>query len=234
MRHPLSFLLLLGACQLATAADPNAVTPPPTAEEGKVVSQRESAEWTRMWVQDIERKDKPYALLVGDSITEAYQGQVAGLLAGKARSGYITTSLCVCDPAFDPMLRSALLLGPYAVIHFNNGLHGLGYTEEQYKAGYAKAIKTMRALQPQAKIILTLTTPLAPGSNKAFLNPRMDARNAIVRAIAKEDGLQVDDLHDLVTKNPGVHADPYHYNGKGIKLQAEQVSAQVLDAIKPK
>jgi len=48
----------------------------------------------------------------------------------------------------------------------------MGYTEEQYRAGYERALKAIREAQPKAKLILALSTPLKSTSSANSLNPR--------------------------------------------------------------
>jgi len=225
---PMAFAAMLVTTGLAFS---NNATPPPNADAGKTVSLRESAEWTHIWLPDSDKTDKPHVLLVGDSIANDYQGGVARALSGKAYVGYWVSSLCVCDPAYELMLKSVLLQGKFAVIHLNNGLHGVGYTEEQYKAGYEKALTVIKQLQPQAKIIATLSTPLKQESNRAFLNPRIDKRNADVKALAQAAGLAVDDLNTPMQGHPEYYKDPYHYHGNAIAIQASAVAEAVGNAI---
>ena len=51
----------------------------------------------------------------------------------EANAAKLTTSACACDPAFLLELKCVLTQYAFDVIHFNNGLHGMGYTEEQYR-----------------------------------------------------------------------------------------------------
>ncbi len=229
-----AFACLFAATFFAVGAGAdNAQTPPPTTTEvakpaaGDHGALRENIEWTHLWLTGADKKDKPHVLLVGDSITKAYADGVTRDLARQAYVGSLTTSLCVCDPAFEPTLQAALAQGDFAVIHFNNGLHGVGYTEAQYQAGYEKALKLIRKTQPQAKIIIALSTPLKPGSDKAKLNPRIDQRNASAIALAKTIGAPIDDLSGLMKEHAGYYTDPYHYQGKGIALQVTAVAAAV-------
>jgi lysophospholipase L1-like esterase len=229
-RYLAVLLLVTCACRAAEPAkspNPNAEVPPPSAEEGKAASLREATEWAHVWLPSADKTDLPHVLLVGDSITNAYQDRVAKALAGKAHVGYWVSSLCVADPAYELMLRSVLTQGKFAVIHFNNGLHGVGYTEAQYKDGYAKALETLRKMQPQARIVIALSTPLQEGSNKDNLNPRVVARNDAVQALAKELVLSVDDLHALMKGHPEYHSDPFHYKPQGIDIQSDAVAKVV-------
>ena len=61
--------------------------------------------------------------------------QVEKQLAGKAYCARLATSKCVADPAFLDEVQLLLKQYRFAVIHFNNGLHGFGYTEDQYRSG---------------------------------------------------------------------------------------------------
>jgi len=40
----------------------------------------------------------------------------------------------------------------FAVIHFNNGLHGWGYTEAQFKSGFPVFLQAIRALPGRGKL----------------------------------------------------------------------------------
>ena len=82
--------------------------------------------------------------------------------------------------------------------------------------------------QPQAKVIVALTTPLKPGSPKAELNPRVEARNVIVRDLARQFEADIDDLHAISAGHADYYVDPYHYNPEAISLQAAQVSKAAL------
>lgn len=93
---------------------------------------RERIEWIDIWVTDADKDEIPRVLLVGDSITRGYFGGVEKQLAGKAYCARQTTSKCVSDPTFNDDLLLLLKQYKFSAIHFNNGLHGWGYSEEQY------------------------------------------------------------------------------------------------------
>ena len=193
---------------------------------------REKTEWCNIWVANTDKTDKPRALLVGDSITQGYFGRVEKQVKGKMYCARLTTSASVADPSFLQQLDSVLKGYTYKVIHLNNGLHGFGYTEEEYQAGYQKAIELIKNRQPHATIICALTTPLKPGSSKDPLNPRVDIRNKYVREIAQKSGLLVNNLHKPMQAHPEYYRDPYHYKGKAIDIQARQVAAVLMGQLK--
>lgn len=119
----------------------------------------------------------------------------------------------------------------FDVIHINNGLHGVDYTEEEYKKGYSEAIEAIQKIQPDAKIIIALSTPLKKGSAKDCINPRIDERNKIVTEIAKSIGAKINDLHTPMRDHPEYYRDPYHFKGNAAEIQAEQVANIILESI---
>ncbi|MCM8530587.1 MAG: SGNH/GDSL hydrolase family protein [Lentisphaeraceae bacterium] len=184
---------------------------------------REGTEWCNIWMNSATSSDKPRLLLVGDSITNAYFNPVSKQLKEKAYCAKLTTSACVSDPIFLEQLAIMFNNYKYEVIHFNNGLHGFGYTEEEYKAGYEKVLKFIQKTAPKAKIVLALSTPLKSTSPQNSLNPRVDKRNEIVRDLAKAYGAEINDLHSISKGHPEYYSDPYHYKAEAVKLQSKQV-----------
>jgi hypothetical protein len=91
-------------------------------------------------------------LLIGDSITGGYGPKVADALKGKASVARLTTSNSIGDPAL--LAEVALVLGQcrFDVVHFNNGLHGWGYSEEEYQKCFPELVATIRKHAPQAKL----------------------------------------------------------------------------------
>jgi len=187
-------------------------------------AKREFIEWTDVWLPGADKDDKPHVLLVGDSVTKGYYPAVEKQMKKDAYVGRLTTSICAGDPAFVPTLKAVLLQVKFDIIHFNNGLHGKDYTETQYREGYEEAIRTIRELQPEAEIVIALTTPLKKGgANATALNAMADARNRIAKKIAASLGTPIDDLNTPLREHPEYHRDTYHYNKKGIELQAKHV-----------
>jgi lysophospholipase L1-like esterase len=191
--------------------------------------EREAKEWCNTWVDSAHLKDKPRVLMVGDSITNGYYNAASKALAEKAYGAKLTTSACVSDPAFLKQLDGMISQYQFAVIHFNNGLHGFGYTEEEYQAGYEKALEYIKQKSPSTKLIVALTTPLQSTSKKNELNTRVDERNKIARVLAEKYNAKVNDLHSISKDHPEYYSDPYHYKKVAVELQAKQV-ADVLAA----
>jgi len=193
---------------------------------------RERIEWVDIWVTDADKDDLPRVLLIGDSITRGYFAEVERHLAGKACCARLTTSKCVSDPSFIDEVQLLLKHYRFAAIHFNNGLHGWGYTEEQYRQGLADSIDAIREGAGDAKIIWATTTPVRNRSDLeqfAERTARIEARNRIAAEIMKERGIPTNNLFGLVVDHPDWYSnDGTHFNGKGKAAQGMQVADKLI------
>lgn len=197
---------------------------------------RERIEWCDIWITDAAEATLPRVLLIGDSITRGYYGQVATKLAGKAAVSRLATSKSLGDPVF--LQEVALVLGQcsFDVIHFNNGLHGWGYSEQEYQAQFPALLATIRKHAPRAKLIWATTTPKRMRERLDAIDPateRVKARNAIAQQCIAGQGIAVDDLYDLVKDHPEYYShDGTHFNAKGIAAQADQVAGKILESLR--
>lgn len=211
------------------------VAAPIGAEGGGPELHRERIEWCDIWFTDAEKDALPRVLLVGDSITRGYFDGVDKALSGKAYCGRLTTSRSVCDPVFFQEL--ALVLGQYRfdVIHFNNGLHGWDYTEEEYRAGFERLVATLRAQAPGAHLVCALTTPVQSEGGMAEQASRVAARNAIATEICNAAKIPLDDLYTPAKAHPEYFSgDGVHFNREGIAAQVTLVAAAVGSALDTK
>jgi hypothetical protein len=206
----------------------------PTAWAQKKYPVTEPIEW--MWAQAPEKKDAalPNVLLVGDSITRAYYAETAKLLAGKANVYLFATSCGVGDSRLPGQLRDyfAMLPVKYAVVHFNNGMHGWGYTEDQFRAAFPALVRSVRVGAPKAKLIWASITPVRvdQGPGKAS-NARIIVRNAIAQDYVDQMNIPLDNQNALMVAHNDMHSDDVHYNAAGSALQAAQVVKYVTVAM---
>ena len=209
-----------------------------SADGPKVV--REGVEWLDVWVPDADAKGLPRVLLLGDSIARGYGSRVEQKLKGKAYVARLATSKSVGDPAL--LAEVALVLGQarFDVIHFNNGLHGFGYTEDDYRRAFPDLIETLKRGSPGAKLIWATTTPVRDRDHLDRLDDRTDrvkVRNAIAARLIEAEEIPVDDLFALMDGHPEYHAaDGVHFNDRGVAAQADQVASRIraaLDAPRP-
>lgn len=178
---------------------------------------REGCEWCNYFVRFPNYGEMPRALLIGDSITNGYNGRVAGLLSnghdkpeeGDVAVDMVISSFSVSDPLYLPSL--ALIAGAeagyrYDVIHLNNGLHG-GDNAAVYEEKLRGALDFLHRLQPTARFILAFSTHITPqGSDPAVIdeasNARVYERNEVMRRIAPDYGAEINDLFSAVAGKP--------------------------------
>ncbi len=193
---------------------------------------REYIEWRDIWVTGAPDESLPRLLLVGDSIARSYFSPVEAELKGRFLCARLTTSTCVCDPAFKKEL--ALLLDDYrfAVIHFNNGLHGWEYDEADYASGLRHVLDFIRKRSPQSRLIWASSTPVRQGNDLNVLDPRTDRvreRNRLARAIAARRKLPINDLFGCVIDHPDYFSgDGVHFNANGQNVLGKEVVRTVL------
>lgn len=199
---------------------------------------RENIEWCNIWVAGGNQNDLPKVLLVGDSIVMGYYQRVAEGLKDKAYCARLATSKSLGDPALLDEVKLVLSQYPFAVIHFNNGLHGWGYTEDQYEDAFPDLLATLRQSVPQAKLIWATITPVRQAKQLDRLDPltiRVQARNDVAEELVKKAGIPIDDLYTVVEKHPEYYSnDGVHFNPKGVAALAEQVVKSVELALKKK
>ncbi len=232
---PILLVLIISVLFIAGASRKTVVSPQRQTQPANVSNaapiKREQTEWCNIWIPNATSNNLPRVLLIGDSITQGYYGAVSRRLAGKAYCARITTSASVCDPAFVLQLNCVLRQYHFDVIHFNNGLHGFGYTEQQYKQGYQKFVDYLRKVSGGAVLICANTTALKCDGKKAYLNPRVNKRNEIATEISRKYHIPIDDLHTMTVNHPENHRDDFHYRLKAINMQAKQVAKIILKYI---
>jgi hypothetical protein len=192
---------------------------------------RENIEWLDVWLPNSNDHALPRVLLMGDSITRGYYSKVEANLKGRAYVGRLTTSKSLGDPALLDEVALVLRQIKFDVIHFNNGLHGRAYTEEEYAAAFPDLIATLRRHAPGARLIWATTTDVRVARNVEQVDPmtaRVLRRNELTAAMAKREKIPINDLLAVIKDHPEYHAqDGVHFNETGSELLARQVAAEV-------
>ena len=226
MKRLFCLCLAVATVFIATAALP--------AEDPHIA--REAIEWADIWIPDANGTTLPRVLLIGDSITRGYYPQVAEKLKGKASVARLATSKSLGDPVL--LAEVALVLDQchFDVVHFNNGLHGSGYSNEEYEKSFPLLVATIRKHAPKAKLIWATTTPTRSKGNLSVIaegTQRVLARNKIAERIVTKEGIAVDDLYDLVKDHAEYWSgDGVHFNSKGIAAEAVQVARRITDNLR--
>lgn len=203
----------------------------------KISSIPEEIEWT--WEVRPAHPDSklPNVLLLGDSISRNYFPQVTEDLAGIANVYLMTTSASVGDPRLPHQIAEfAAMEGiQFRVVHFNNGMHGWGYSELQYRAAFPGFLQAVRNLVgSNGTMVWATTTPVRPDATNGATNPRVDARNAIAKSLVQAAGIAVDDQHALMMQHQDSYQDSLHFNASGASLQGDQAAATIKTALTEK
>lgn len=192
---------------------------------------RESIEWLDVWIPNTNDRALPRVLLIGDSITRGYGKQVEAGLKDKAYVARLATSKSLGDPALLDQVALVLREHSFDVIHFNNGMHGDGYSEETYAAALPELLATLKKHAPRARLIFGTTTDVRERGNLERVHAKTDRmirRNQLIAAFAKRENIAVNDLFEVVRDHPEMHAaDGVHMTEKGYEALAAQVVREV-------
>ena len=200
---------------------------------------REDIEWSQFrWNSTLDEK-LPRVLLIGDSIIAATWEKVANNLAGKVNIAYFSTSKCVGDADFDRELKLAISDYKWALIYFNNGLHGFSASEKEYAKGMKKAFKKLLKLVGKTPVIWRTSTPVTIAGKPEQLDPdknnRVLERNRLAAKIMKKHDIPTDDLYAVVVNKPELSlGDGYHYTEVGQEIQAAHIAKTIRKALKIK
>lgn len=201
------------------------------------LAKREAVEWCDVWITNAHETQLPRVLLIGDSIARSYYPAVEQALEGKAQCAQLATSKSLCDPAFRKELELLLDDYKFAVIHFNNGLHGWDYSEEDYARCFPEVLAFIREHAKGAKLIWASSTPVRKAKAVAELDARTDRireRNRIAAAAVEACGIPINDLFAPVIDHPEYFSeDGVHFNPQGVDILARLVSAEILKALQP-
>jgi lysophospholipase L1-like esterase len=232
----ITLLFLSTCCGLlaALAAEPKGKT--------KVQSKRDA-----VWAQIQDTPGLPRVLLLGDSISMGYTVRVRELLAGKANVHRPPEN---CFDSANGLKKLDTWLGSakWDVIHFNFGLHDNKYidaagkvvpspddgkvvsTPEQYEKNMRELV--VRLKKTGATLICVTTTPV-PAKSSGRREGSEVAYNAAAKKVAKEAGIEVNDLHAFVARHRDAQQLPnnVHFTDKGYEQLAEVVAAKIEAAL---
>ncbi len=192
---------------------------------------KENIEWTITYAFNAPDEVTPRVLLIGDSIANGYQAKVREKLACYVNVTFWATSKCLTHPLYFKELDLILGSGKFSLISFNNGLHSLHADTDRWAKAYRGAIRFIREKCPEAKLVLTLCTPL----NDAVLDASSRKLNEITREIAAEEGLPTLDLYAAVESlNRDEHmSDAYHWKDTGKDTQAQAIADYAMAVLQP-
>jgi hypothetical protein len=217
-------LLLFAACGLSSVA---------VAQKPSTIP--EKIEWTWEVKPDPVNPHLPNVLILGDSISRNYYPEVVKNLNGIANVYLMASSTSVGDPRIEIQIAefASTERVRFSVVHFNNGMHGWAYTEAQYGAEFPKYLRAVRNLvKGNEGLIWASTTPVRSDADTGGTNPRIEQRNRIALPLIRAAGIPVDDQSALMQHHQDLHEDAVHYNADGAKIQGDQASAMIRNALK--
>jgi len=179
----------------------------------------------------------PRVLLVGDSICSGYSRIVIRSFKGKASVDVWSTGINLTRKDIEKLQKQAIAHGPYDVIHFNIGLHGLSnrIPKGKYDPLMKKYVQNWKKLAPNSKLIWASTTPLRINNNTKLTpieNDKIVKRNAIAAKIMKSNNIVVNDLYGLMVKNLKYgRKDGCHWSSGGYALMARQINNKLCKAL---
>ena len=121
------------------------------------------------------------ASALANSITRGYYDAVDKALQGQANCARYCTSKYLGHADF--LKELTILLDAYTpdVIHINSGLHGWGYTEEQYAAAFGPLFEVLAQHAPQDLLRRRLRAPHGK-SARSVQRPSFHDSSAVVAA----------------------------------------------------
>jgi len=199
----------------------------------QAASKPEEVEWTWEVRPAHVNSRLPNVLLVGDSITRNYYPEVQRELADEANVYLFAASTSVGDPRLPhELLEFAALEGvPFRVLHFNNGMHGWMYTEDEYRAAFPRYLRALHKVAPKATLVWATITPVKVDDKPGPTNARIDDRNKVALSFVEHAGITVDDQHELMTHHGDQYEDHVHFNAAGAAVQGQQATQSIRAAL---
>ena len=207
-----------------------------TSSPEKAKEIRENIEWLDVWITHNNDQDLPKVLLIGNSIVMSYYGKVEEQLKGKAYVSRLATSKSIGDSALLDEIALVLKSSHFDVIHFNNGLHGWGYSEDEYQKAFPLFLQVIKDNAPRAKLIWASTTPVRMGENMQEFDPKVERiiqRNHIAKEIIQREDIIFNDLFSFVKNHPEYYAggDGTHLVPKGVDAVSQEVTKVLLSTL---
>lgn len=181
----------------------------------------------------------PRVLLIGDSVMNGYRADVCRRLKGKANVDAWVNPYYQASPGLAEMVRKALSNGPYAVIHFNMGLHGWPkgrIPEGQFEPLMRNYVRAIQDNAGKARLIWASTTPVTrkgePGALDPDINGTILQQNKMAAKVVREAGIPIDDLYTVGLAHLELaKGDQFHWTEEAYQRMADSVADSILRAM---
>lgn len=176
-----------------TKGDP--IMPDFTCKENNTKTPLETYEWDDLWWDHPEDKLSRRILIIGDSISRGYRGELKKLAGRDFYVDGIAGSKAADNESFytliDYFSQSDL---EYDAVFFNNGLHGWHLDDAtEYKENLSKLATYVREKFEPRTFFIVLTTPVRKSKQTDIFdedNERVKMRNTSVKEVARELGAE--------------------------------------------
>jgi lysophospholipase L1-like esterase len=183
----------------------------------------------------------PRVLLIGDSVLNGYRAEAARLLAGKANLDAWVNPYHQASGGLQQMIKEVLLGGPYAVIHFNMGLHGWQkgrIPEGQFETYMRAYVNGIRDHAQGAKLIWASSTPVTVKDHPSELDPEINntivEHNRMAASVVRQAGIPIDDLYNIGAAHLDLaRGDQFHWTEPAYRLMAASVADSIITALRP-
>lgn len=183
----------------------------------------------------VNNHELPRVLIIGDSHVERYYPVVAEQLKEKAYCSKFTTSRSMGDPALIEQLKALFFSYRFDVICFNNGLHGVDYTDEEYSSFIPVVYSLFKKNNPDLKLIWVNTTARRIRENTGQFeehNSGVINRNKAVENFTRENNIPLIDFYSLSINHPEYYEnDGIHFNKQGVEDEAKTISSGIIKII---
>ncbi len=169
------------------------------------------------------------ACFIGDSRVQGF-----GLYSGLETTVYSKTGFqiyrvfkdrIVDSPVGKLTVPEALASGvQFKKIYLKFGLNELGMADEQFGSEYYDLLDVVKALQPDATIYVQEVIHVTKGKaadSTIFNNERINARNEVIREVARNEHVYFLELNEVFTDEEGNL--PSEYTSDGIHLSAKYI-----------
>ena len=222
-----------GRTNTLAAVAKKAVIEVPVEKDPRV--QSSGKQW-RLDQATITDPTRPRVLLIGDSILNGYLPYAVQALAGKVYVDAWVNPYCQSEH-FNKLLAEVLANGPYAVVHFNMGLHGWQkgrIPEGQFEPLTKAFVEVIRQKCPRAKIIWASSTPVTVKGKPGELDPEINS-NIVGQNRMAEMNVPVDDFYALlINQLDSARGDQFHWNASAYRILAAAAARAIVAALPAK
>lgn len=187
----------------------------------------ETFEWDNTWLEQIPNKEKSRVLYIGDSISCGTRRIATAVSEGKLLFDGFGTSKALDNPFFkESLITFAKQEEKRKAVLFNNGLHGWHLSNDEYEKLYDEMLSFLIKEFDGTPIFVILTTSVTDIERNGIV----EARNEIVKKLAKKHGLGVIDLY-TVSVNIKEFQDPdgVHFYDEGYNALAKEIVKNIID-----